>query len=122
MKINIHFATFFLTLGFLLISNVGYACAMKVEKANCHKENSSKTEKKDCCNTKQSNKKHKGCSGKCGHSNCTTSVPIFSFIQNNDVKFISNIFDFSIERQKFYYNQTRTSNGFFSLWLIPKIG
>ena len=121
MKINIHFATLFLTLGFLLISNVGFACGMKFEKSGCKKEITSKTKKKDCCDSKQSREKHTGCGGKCGHSNCTTSVPSFSFILNDEMKFISNFFVFSTEKQKFYHNETTTSNGFFSLWLIPKI-
>ena len=121
MKINIHFATLFLTLGFLLISNVGFACGMKFEKSGCKKEITSKTKKKDCCDSKQSREKHTGCGGKCGHSNCTTSVPNFSFVLNDEMKFISNSFVFSTEKQKFYHNGATTSNGFFSLWLIPKI-
>ena len=121
MKTNIHFATLFLTLGFLLISNVSFACGMKFEKSGCKKEIISKTKKKDCCESKQSKEKHTGCGGKCGHSNCTTSVPSFSFILNDEIKFVSDTYVFSTEKQKFYHNETTTSNGFFSLWLIPKI-
>ncbi|WP_395053523.1 hypothetical protein [Flavobacterium sp.] len=121
MKIRFHLFTILLTLGFLLISNGSIACGTKSGKSCCKTETSTKKEMKDCCKKKQDNEKNKPCGGKCGHSNCTTSVPSFSFILNNDLKFISNLFVFSTEKQKFYHNETATSNGFFSLWLIPKI-
>ena len=121
MMKNIHFLTLLLTLGFLLISNVGSACEMKVEKACCKKEISSEAKKKDCCE-KESKEKNGGCEGKCGHSNCTTSAPSYSFILNNELKFTSHFFNSSKEKQKFYHNETTTSKGFSTLWLIPKIG
>lgn len=122
MKVNNLFTTIMLTIGIFLVSNGAFACEMKVEKSCCKKETTSKVEKKSCCQDNQSNEKEQGCEGKCGHSNCTTSAPSFSFIPNNDVVFTSNVFVFSSEKQKFYHNETTTSNGFFSLWLIPKIG
>lgn len=114
--------TLIITLGFLLISNGNFACGMKSGRSCCKTETSAKKEIKECCKKKQDNEKSKPCGGKCGHSNCTTSGPSFSFILNNEVKFISNTFDFSTEKQEFYHSQTNTSNGFFTLWLIPKIG
>jgi len=121
MKKRFHLFTLLLTLGFLLISKNSFACGMKSAKSCCTTETSSKKEMKDRCKKKQDNEKSKPCGGKCGHSNCTTSAPSFSFILNNEVNFISYTYVFSTEKQKFYHNETNTSNGFFSLWLIPKI-
>lgn len=121
MRMKNHLIVLFLTFGFLFISNTSFACEMKSEKACCKKESSSKKYNKDCCN-KQSKEKQKSCGGKCGHSNCTITSPNFSSILNNEVKFTINNFTFSTEKQKFYHTATTTSNGFFSIWLIPKIG
>ena len=121
MKIRFHLFTLLLTLGFLLFSNGSFACGTKSGKSCCKTETSSKKEMKDCCKKKKDNEKSKPCGGKCGHSNCTTTASSFSFILNNEVKFTSNTFVSSTEKQKFYHNETTTSNGFFSLWLIPKI-
>ena len=121
MKIRFHFFSLLLTFGFLLIFNGSFACGMKSEMSCCKTETTSKKELKDCCKKKQEKENNKPCGGKCGHSNCTTSAPSFSFILNNEVKFTSTAFAFSTDKQKFFHNETTTSNGFFSLWLIPKI-
>jgi hypothetical protein len=102
---------------------LSYACGTKTEKSCCKKVMSSKTEKKDCCKNKQSkDKDSSSCGGKCGHSNCTTSSIQFSLVFFNDIKFNNNNFDFSSIKQNFYYSITNIAAGFYSIWLIPKIG
>lgn len=117
--------------GFLLVpSNTfacGKSCGSKTEKRCCKKETSSnKTEKKSCCSKDDNSKSNddKGCGGKCGHSKCgcssiCPSTPVNLF---TDITFQSNIFNFSsIEKVKFLYTTPSISDGFYSIWLIPKI-
>jgi hypothetical protein len=122
MKKRLHILIIILTLGFFFLPTSTYACGTKSEKSCCKKEISSKTEKKDCCNNKQSKSKDNSCGGKCGHSNCTTSTVNFSVISFFEIDFKNNNFDFSNEKQKFYHSKTFVSSGFYSIWLIPKIG
>lgn len=122
MKIRFHLFIFLVILGFFFTSNESNACGMKSTEMSCCKtESTSNKETKDCCKNKKEKENNKPCGGKCGHSNCTTSSPSFTFIVTNEVKFTLNAIEFSSEKQKFYHNETTTSNGFFSLWLIPKI-
>lgn len=100
-------------LGFLLPTST-YACGIKTEKT-------SKTEKKDCCSDKHSKNNDKHCSGKCGHSNCTTSSVAFSIILQNEILFKNNNLDFFNEKSRFYNSKTFISSGFSSIWIIPKI-
>ena len=110
-------------LGFVLMPSVAVACGNASEKKSCTKEMSTKTEKKDCCSndSHSKNKNHNGCNGKCGHTLCSNpSVNIaipFSFELELKTKF----FNFSPEKQKFHQSVTFTSDGYSSLWLIPKI-
>ena len=108
--------------GFILSPTSSYACGTKSEKTGCKKETVGNTEKKDCCNGKHSKDKGNSCGGKCDHSNCTTSTVSFSLVSFNDFKFNNNNFDFSSEKQNFYISKTNISAGFYSIWLIPKIG
>lgn len=109
--------------GFLLIPSTTLACGFKTEKSCCKKETTSKTEKKDCCNGKQSKDKDNSCGGKCGHSNCTSSSTVnFSIISTYEINFKNNFFDLSEEKSKFYHSKNPISSGFTSIWLIPKIG
>ncbi len=121
MKKRFHILVLVFTLGFLMLPTMNYACGTKTEKDYCKKEISSKTEKKDCCANNHSKDKDNNCGGKCGHSNCTTSFINFSLVFLNDIKFNTN-FDFSSEKQNFYISKTNISSGFYSIWLIPKIG
>jgi hypothetical protein len=110
-------------LGFYLMPDTIYACdksKSKTEKQCCKKEASSLRDY--CCCSKAKNKKHNGCGGKCGHSNCTPSNISFTSILTNEVQLNLNSFDFSNEKQKFYLSETNTSKGFCLMWLIPKIG
>ena len=122
MKKRLHILIIILTLGFFLSPTLSYACGTKTEKSCCKKVTTSKTEKKDCCNGRNSKGKDNSCGGKCGHSNCTSSTSInFSLISTFEIDFNSTNFDFSSEKQKFYNTKTFISSGFSSVWLIPKI-
>ena len=110
-----------LMLGFFVPTST-YACGTKTEKSCCKKETSHKTENKDCCNGKHTEDKNNSCGGKCGHSNCTTSPSVNSLISFYEIEFKNNSFDFFSEKSKFYHSKTFISSGFYSIWLIPKIG
>lgn len=122
MKKQLHIVIIILAIGFFLLPTSTYACGTKTEKSCCKKETSIKKEKKDCCNNKHSKDNDKSCGGKCGHSNCTTSTANFSIISYHEIEFKNNSFDFSFEKPKFYHSKTFISSGFYSIWLIPKIG
>jgi hypothetical protein len=112
-----------LTIGFFLSPTLSFACGIKTEKSCCKKQTESKTAQKDCCKNKQSKDKNNSCEGKCGHANCTaSSTANYSIISSDEISFKNNSFDFSIEKSKFYHLKTSISSGFYSIWLIPKIG
>lgn len=113
-----------LLLGFFLMPGHIFACENNSEKHSSKTETSSKTEKKDCCqsNSHSKNKCHNPCGGKCKHCKCmcTASCSDCSTFFAGALKF--NCCDFSNEKQKIHSLETSISSGFFSLWLIPKIG
>lgn len=80
------------------------------------------SEQKKCCKDSPSKKENKGCQGKCGHSNCTSTSVISLYAVVSATSFNYNSFDFSTEKQQFTDRKTFISSGFSSLWLIPKIG
>lgn len=122
MKKRLHIILIILTLGFLMSPNLSYACGTKTDKSCCKKEKTANTEKNECCNNKQSKDKDNSCGGKCGHSNCTSSTSVnFSIISFYEIDFKIS-FDFSSEKSKFYDSKTNIPSGFYSIWLIPKIG
>lgn len=121
MKKWLHILIIMLTFGFFLSPSISFACGTKTEKSCCKKENSSKTEKKDCCSGKHSKDKNNSCGGKCGHSNCTTSTTNFSLISFYEIEFKNDSFDFSEEKSKFHHSEIFISSGFTSVWLPPKI-
>jgi hypothetical protein len=115
----------FTVFGFLVMPSVVFACGNNYSKTvSCKKEVSSKQETKDCCDShaNENGKRHHGCGGKCGHSNC--NIPsaqiavIAPFIAEINAK---TLFSY---REKGDFNDLKTtiSSGFQSLWLIPKIG
>lgn len=126
LKKKFHILFLFLTLGFFLMSNSGYACGKTEEKMDCEKKATSKKEitnscQKNCCTkTKKDQKSHHGCNGKCDHSGCTTSFLQFSLI-TNEIDLSNNLFNFSTKKQISYYNNASISDGFTSIWLPPKI-
>ncbi|WPR72751.1 hypothetical protein SLW70_06370 [Flavobacterium sp. NG2] len=115
-----------LLLGLFLMPNAVLACGKSNDSnGSCSMEMTSKSDsKKSCCGTKScsKNEKQKSCDGKCGHSLCTTSSVSLSFLMNSSFESLINVFDFSIEKQKFYPSVSFTSDGYSSIWLIPKIG
>jgi hypothetical protein len=116
-----------LTIGFLLIPSSGFACGNNNDKTAHKKEISSKKKEKDCCtkdcckeNNDPKKEKH-DCSGKCSHTNCTTSSLQFSIPASNDFELQNSTLNFSIEKPISYYNEANISDGFTSIWLPPKI-
>lgn len=107
-----------LFLGIFFIPNNTFACSS--EKQSCEKEASTtKTNEKSCCDN---NDDDKGCKGKCGKSNCTTTSSVsFSAFFFNEIEFTNNNFDFSTSKTKFYHTVNLPSDGYSSIWLIPKI-
>ncbi|NHN27281.1 hypothetical protein FIA58_016480 [Flavobacterium jejuense] len=107
-----------LFLGIFFIPNNTFACGS--EKQSCKKElSTTKTKEKSCCDNNNDNK---GCNGSCGHSNCTTVSSVgFSLFIYNEIEFTNNNFDFSTSKSKFYHSENLLSDGFPSIWLIPKI-
>jgi hypothetical protein len=124
-KANILFL--FLTVGFLLMSSVTYACEKSSETTSCErKASSTKADsdscQKDCCKKDSSSKKDQhGCNGKCDHSGCTVSGLQFSLISENEFNFNTNTFNFYLEKPVSYYTETPLSDGFTSIWQPPKI-
>ena len=123
MKKRLHITIIIVILGFFLSPTLSFACGTKIEKSCCKKEKTEKYKKKNCCKNKQSKEENNSCSGKCGHSNCSSSTTVnFSIISSYEINFKNNSFDFSIEKSKFHYSKTFLSSGFYFIWLIPKIG
>ena len=121
MNIKVHIFSIILAIGFFLLPNLNFACASKITRDCCNKEIAIKSDKKDCCSSKNSKNKNNSCDGKCGHSNCTTSSVSLNIILLNEIEFKNNNLDFSVERKNFYHSETFISSGFTSIWLIPKI-
>lgn len=102
------------------------ACGKGSEKSCCKKEiSSAKKEKKSCCDSDSSkDKDHKGCKGKCGHSECgcSSTCPASSVSFLSEIILKNNMFSYSsIGKVKFLYTTPSISDGFYSIWLIPKI-
>ena len=123
--------------GFFMIPNAIFSCNSHAQKITattemfakhdledgCNTKTSSKSDKHSCCDKKSStDKDNTGCKGKCGHSNCTVSIIQFAIISfvANDLS-LENYFSFP-NKLNFCYLKTNISSGFYSLWLIPKIG
>jgi hypothetical protein len=111
--------------GFLMIPSTAFACGGNYSKKNsCKKEVSSKQETKDCCDSHniQNGKRHHGCGGKCGHSNCNIPSIHIAVIAPFVVEINTKTLFFHTKKEGFYDLETTISSGFQSLWLIPKIG
>lgn len=118
------FCIVFLLFGFLLMPITASACGNSSgSKDSCTKEMSSKSDKKECCCSKpcSKEKKNKGCDGKCGRTLCSNTTVNFGLFFISDEQTQLNVFNFATKRQKFYSSKALTSDGFSSLWLIPKI-
>ena len=112
-------------LGFFFFFCTAYACGKGTKDHTCKMEvTANGTKKMSCCEGEKSSNK-KGCGGKCGDSKCgcSSACPSVSF-SITPVNFSkNNVFDFSSTmRIKFSYVTPSISDGFSSIWLIPKIG
>jgi hypothetical protein len=113
-------------LGIFLMPGNAYACGSGKEKHACKKEASSaKKEKMSCCGSNDSKDKgDKGCGGNCGHSKCgcSSTCPPSSVSFLSEINFKVTMFSYSsIGKVKFLYATPSISDGFYSIWLIPKI-
>ena len=123
---NKYHITLVVLLGMFLIPNTAMACGKGSEKSSCKKEiSSNNAEKKSCCGDENSkDKDHKGCKGNCGHSKCgcSSTCPTSSVSFLSEINFKNYMFSYSsIEKVKFSYTIPSISDGFYSIWLIPKI-
>lgn len=107
----------FACLGFLLLPSLTYACKMKATSTpntSASKENACK----DMCTHQQSKKNH--CGNDCNNALCKCPT------NSNTSFFYSNSFSFNRVKvevvQPFSSFETNISKGFYSIWLIPKIG
>lgn len=114
----------FVLLGFFLMSGATYACGSGSGNHSCKMEMSSKTKMKDCCSKKSNSKesKDKGCSGKCGQSMCSVSSVNIGITSSIQYEILNTAFSFSEKKQNFSHTISFPSDGYVSLWLIPKIG
>ncbi|TDP00747.1 hypothetical protein EV145_105126 [Flavobacterium sp. 245] len=109
------------------MSTASYACGKSSEKISCEKKTSSSKNDaasclKDCCKKDSHSKKDQhGCSGKCDHSGCTTSGLQLSLLSQNEIEFRNNTFNLTFKEPIGYYKNSTLSDGFTSIWLIPKI-
>lgn len=106
--------------------NTAIACGSSNSKHTCEKEvSSTNTEKKSCCgNDSSKSKDDKGCNGDCGHSKCgcSSTCPPSSVSFLSEINFKNNVFSYSsIVKVKFSYATPSILDGFYSIWLIPKI-
>lgn len=120
-----HKSTFilYLLLGFFMMSVNSYACEKHAKMNQPKTESTSSASKKGCCSEKSGDKK--ACDGKCGHSGCTCTSGCSSF-SSTKVSYLFTPFsavDFSFHTLvKTNHNTPSLSDGFSSIWLIPKIG
>ena len=115
-----------LLLGILLVPTSAVACGSKSLKKSCDQEVSCcKSEKKACCCSDSCNSgENKGCDGDCDNSLCgcasTCTTPTVSFI--SEFYFETRIFNFSTRAKvNFSTASPSISDGYSSIWLIPKI-
>lgn len=115
-----------LLIGLFLMSGSALACGKGSGEKSCKKEvTSTKTEKKGCCaDGCAKNKEDKGCKGNCGHSKCgcSSTCPPSSVNFLPEINFKVPMFSYSsIGKAKFSYATPAIADGFYSIWLIPKI-
>lgn len=108
-------AILILLLGLLLAPSDSYACGKGASHA-CKKEKKAVTD--SCCGKKQGGEP---CKGKCGHSSCgCTTIVTAIAMAGNDYIPLSRIASPS-QKSGFSYAAPSVSDGFFTIWLIPKI-
>lgn len=124
LQMNKIYIILIVLLGFFLMPSNTYACGSGSGNHSCKMEMSSKTKMKDCCSKKSKSKesKDKGCSGKCGQSMCGVSSVNIGIAAAIYYQIPNVIFSFSEKKQNFSNSISFTSDGYSSIWLIPKIG
>lgn len=120
------YITLLILLGFLFKSSEVLACGKTKEDQCCKKEITISTKEKKCCckTSNNSSKEDKGCKGerensKCG---CSSTSQIFSIYFLPEIALLDvtpNIS--SLRKVTFSYTSPSLSEGFYSIWLIPKI-
>jgi hypothetical protein len=121
---KIHFILVVL-LGFFLMPSTAIACGNHKNVSSCGMEMTSKTKKKDCCSKEShsKSKKEKGCTGKCGQGLCNGNSSVNTAVNTNDIfEMQQTVFNFSTEKQTIDHAVSFLSDGYTSIWLIPKIG
>lgn len=126
MNRKFHIITFFFVLGLFFIPSTSHSCEkkpVKTEKSCCKEKISDKKESKSCCDSTSTKDKDNSCNGTCGSSSCTTitSSVSFSLFVSNEIEFTINNLNFSTKKLKFYHSESLLSDGYSSIWLIPKI-
>jgi hypothetical protein len=131
--------------GFLLVSNQLWACVKKEQTKSCCPSKAIVEEKDTCCSGKaESDKKdtccgsttetsdksccasdtENGCDGTCNHAGCscvaTCSVNPVSLVVLTSFDFTLTNFT-TFKKGHFLYQIPSLSDGFTSIWLIPKI-
>ena len=112
-------------LGIFMMPSNAIACGTTKNVSSCGMEMTSKTKKKDCCDTTShsKSKKEKGCTGKCGMGMCTSNSSVNTAIYSNyNFEVQETVFNFNTEKQTVEYITFSLSDGFTTIWLIPKIG
>lgn len=110
-------------LGFFMMPSSTYACGSGSGSHSCKMEMSAQTKKKDCCNKESNSKetKDKGCSGKCGQAMCSVSVVSVGIISAFQYDGLVAVGQFVAKKQNFSHSISFLSDGYSSIWLIPKI-
>lgn len=111
-------------LGFFLLPGSAYACGSGSGKHSCKMEMSSKTKKMDCCGKTSNSKetKNQGCTGKCGQAMCNVSSVNSGITAPIQYEMLKPLFSITEKKQNFSNAISVLSDGYASLWLIPKIG
>lgn len=101
--------------------NSTFACGSGSDNHSCKMEMPSKNKMKDCCNKNSKETKDKGCSGKCGQSMCSVSSLNIAITSMFQYEGLNPLFNFLDKKQNFSQSVSFLSDGYSSIWLIPKI-
>jgi hypothetical protein len=122
---NFLYIGFLIYLGFIQIPIDTYACGKKSVKTELNKKGADKsnTHSLDCCEKegkKQCEQQGKECNGNCGNPACHCPTNSINFL----VTFNNSIFHYLplLSKSNFYFQENHYSTGYFSIWLLPKIG
>lgn len=121
---KIHFILLVL-LGLFLMPSKAVACGNHSGISSCGMEMPAKSKIKDCCNKEShsKSKKEKGCTGKCGQGICSGNSSYTTAINaSNTFEIQKAVFNFNTEKQTMDLAIPLLSDGYATIWLIPKIG